>query len=196
MSVDDRLRDSLSKQADTHVPAVEDALDRLHARARRERWRTAGLAVATGAAAVVAAVVVGTTIGSGPSPSPDPVVPPPSPEETLAPLRGRIVGDVVRPASLSGTWTLDLAGNGTLEVTAPPRLGRSEEVAAFTVDGSSFRTTLFGAGPCRDSGTGIYEWARVGDVVTFTTLSDDCVTREQLLVRTRWSLSTEPPARG
>ena len=73
MSVDERLRSALKDQAGTFLPAVETALDRVHAEGRAARWRTAAVGI-IGAAATVA-VVGGAVAWLG---LPDPASTPPT----------------------------------------------------------------------------------------------------------------------
>lgn len=196
MSVDDRLRSALAQQAEMHVSRVEEALDGVRARGRRDRWRTFGVVVAAAVVVVVGSVM--TVDRLGPLPTPKPAAPAPSTPydaETRA-LRGTLAADVSRPAVLRGNWVLRLNGNGTIDATAPPGSGRTADGAVFTADGSSFRTSLFGRDVCRGDGTGIYTWLRAGDRLEFTTLSDNCRARELFLTDTSWSVSTGPSARG
>lgn len=201
MSVDDRLRASLTSRANDFGPQVEDALDRVRARGRRERWRNGAVGVVASAAA--AAAIVGTVTAldlfresesptvtrptESASTSVDPRVPP---------LRGTITAEIDRPATLAGRWALDLLGNGDIEVSAPTRIDLDVSRAVFTADGTSFRTSLFGDDLCAGAGTGIYEWLRIGDRIEFRPLSDSCAARTRFFEDATWTASTATTPRG
>lgn len=194
MSVDDRLRGALSAQAEAFAPRVEDALDRVRVRSRRERWRNAAVGMAASAAAVAA--VVGSVVAlDGIWTQEPPTVGRPSPSITTATdtapaLRGSLTGDVVQPDVLAGRWTLQLNGNGSMGVSPPPGFGGEVSGPVFTADGSSFRTMLFGEDRCAGHGTGIYDWLRVGDRIEFDTVSDTCATRTRFFAGSTWTVST------
>lgn len=196
MSVDDRLRSALRDQADSFTPQSETALDRVHARGRVERWRSAAVAMAGSAAAVatIAGAVLaldGARVGDAP-PADGPTAPPSgtATSSSPAPLRGRITGDVTRPDALAGRWTVRLNGNGTIDVSPPVRFDGEVSRPWFTADGTSFRTTLFQDDFCTGAGTGIYSWLRVGDQIDFQTVSDTCAARARFLADSTWTVST------
>lgn len=197
MSVDDRLRTALRDQADAFVPQVEESLDRVRARGRRERWRTSVVAVAASAAA--AAAVVGAVMALDLSrPQEAPLVERPTASATdpvtdapEAPLRGTITSNVERPDALAGRWSLRLNGNGSIDVSPPAGFGGDLSGSAFTADGTSFRTSLFGNGLCADDGTGIYNWLQVGDRIEFQTVSDTCAARARFFGESAWAVSTD-----
>jgi hypothetical protein len=199
MSVDDRLRDALREQADAFVPQVELALDRVRARGRLQRWRAGSVAVA--ASAVLVAAVAGVLVALDSAPQPD--APPVGPATTSASgdatpppqgrLRGTMAADVDQPAALAGRWTLQLNGNGTIDVSTPKDFRGEASSPFFTADTSSFRTTLFDGGTCRGTGTGIYSWLRVADRIEFQPVSDTCVARARFFADSTWRLSTRTP---
>ena len=202
MSVDDRLRSALRDQADSFLPSVEGALDRVHARGRAERWRSAAVAMTSSAAAVAAIIGALALLGvpgregtTGPVEQPTASTSGTPTDTAPTPLRGSITGDIDQPGELAGRWTVRLNGNGTMDVTPP--LGYAGDVsrALFTADGTSFRTTLFQADLCRGDGTGIYDWLRVGEQVEFQVVSDTCDSRSRFFEDSAWSVSTaaEPP---
>jgi hypothetical protein len=196
MSVDDRLRSALRDQADGFVPQVEESLDRVRARGRRERWRTSAVVVAApvAAAAAVAAAVLAVDVPRQQDPlpvdRPTASVTDSATDAPPAPLRGTIIGAVERPDALAGRWSLELNGNGSLDVSPPAGFGGDLSGSAFTADGTSFRTSLFGRDLCAEDGTGIYSWLRVGDRIEFQTVSDTCAARARFLTQTAWAPST------
>lgn len=196
MSVDDRLRGALRDQADTFVPQLEEALDRVHARGRREQWR--GAAVALGASAAAAAAIAGAVMAfDGTRPEDVPAVqrPTTSASETASgmpggPLRGTITAHVDQPDALAGRWTLRLNGNGSIDASPPETFREKVSGPVFTADGSTFRTTLFRDDVCSGDGSGIYNWLRVGDRIEFQTLTDTCTPRARFFAGSRWTAST------
>jgi hypothetical protein len=198
MSVDERLRHALRDQADAFVPQVEVALDRVHARGRRSRWRGAAVAVAGSAAAV--AGIVGALAALDESPNEDATrtdqpatsVAGTRTDTPPAPLRGTITADVDQPGVFSGRWTLRLNGNGSIDVWPPPDFSGEVSRPVFTADGGSFRTSLFGDDVCVGDGTGIYSWLRVGDQIEFQALSDSCAARARFFADSTWTVSTGP----
>lgn len=201
MSVDERLRRALREQAESFMPPVETALDRVHARGRRARWLAAATATVASAAAVVAIGGALVLLGTGEEDAP-PVERPtgsPSPSATdtpQSPLRGSITADVARPAELAGRWTIRLNGNGTMEVSPPPGFAGDLTGSLFTADSTSFRTTLFEAASCAGDATGIYDWLRVGDRIEFHVVTDTCDPRSRFFEDSAWSVSTDSGARG
>lgn len=202
MSVDERLLRALHAHADTVDPEVEAALAGVRSRGRTvRRARTAAVAgcVAASVAALAGAVVwMGSTEEEPGPPAGDPTRSPvaTSGPTVSAPLRGELVGEVVAPTPLAGTWTLRLDGNGTLGVQPPPALADGVADALFTADAVTFRTTLFQDGDCAQQGTGIYRWLAVGDRIEFEVVSDPCATRTAFLEESTWSVSTSTGARG
>lgn len=203
MSVDDRLRSALREQANSFLPPVETALDRVHARGRIERWRGAAVAMMASAGAAVAIFgALAMLDGPGEDDAPPPLEQPTgSPSGTATdtpqpPLRGSITGDVKQPAELAGRWTIRLNGNGTMDVTPPAGFAGVVSGALFTADSTSFRTTLFQADLCSGDGTGIYDWLRVGERIEFQVVSDTCDGRSRFFEDSAWSLSTGAGARG
>lgn len=201
MSVEERLRGALRDQAASFTPPVETALDRLHARRRTERWRSAAVAVAASAAvvAVVAGALAtarGGIMGGDAPPADRPTASTTGAEPSaIAPLRGSIVGDVDQPAMLGGRWTLDLNGNGTIDVSPPARFDGRVSGPMFTADGGFFRTSLFQDDLCARDGTGIYTWVRVGEQIDFEVLSDRCAGRARFFADSTWTTSTAGAAR-
>jgi hypothetical protein len=201
MSVDERLRSALRDQADAFGPQVEDALDRVRARGRFERWRGAAVAVAASAAAVAA--IAGAVVAlDGPRQEDAPPVEQPTASASgtatdgpQAPLRGTITADVDQPGALAGPWTLQLNGNGSIDASPPPEFGGEVSGPVFTADGNSFRTSLFGDDLCAGDGSGIYSWLRVGDRIEFTALSDTCADRARFFTDSTWTVSTGTAAR-
>jgi len=200
MSVDDRLRSSLTDRADAFVPHVEDALDRVRARGRRERWRASAVGVVASAAAVAAVVGTVTALDVfGESENPTVTRPAESTSSAVDPrpaaLRGPITAVVEEPGPLAGRWVLDLKGNGSIRASTPAGVDPDVSGAVFTADGTSFRTSLFGEDLCAGAGSGIYEWLRVGDRIEFLPLSDTCRARARFFERATWTLSTATTAR-
>jgi hypothetical protein len=198
MSVDERVRGALRDQADAFVPQVEDALDRVHARGRRSRWRGAAVAVAGSAAAVAAIVGAMAALDESPhdgatsTEQPATSVSATETDTPIPPLRGTITADVDQPVVLAGRWTLRLNGNGSIDASPPTGFGGEVSGSVFTADGSSFRTTLFGDDLCAGDGSGIYSWLRVGDQVEFQALSDTCAARSSFFADSTWTVSTGP----
>lgn len=196
MSVDARLRGTLRDQADAFTPHVEDALDRVRARGRLDRWR--GSVVAVAASAAAAAAIAGAVVALvAPRQQGAPLERPTASatDTRQAPLRGMITADVHQPDALSGRWTLKLNGNGSIDVVPPPGLAGGATGALFTADSTSFRTTLFQSGLCTSDGTGIYDWLRVGDRIEFQVVSDTCDARSRFLEDSAWWVSTDDDAR-
>jgi hypothetical protein len=196
MSVDERLRGALRDQANAFVPQVEDALDRVHARGRRSRWRGTALAVAGSAAAVAAIVGAMAALDESPhdgatsTEQPATSVSATETDTPIPPLRGTITADVDQPEVLAGRWTLRLNGNGSIDASPPPGFGGKVTGSVFTADGSSFRTLLFRGDVCAGDGTGIYSWLRVGEQIDFQVVSDTCAARARFLAGPEWTVST------
>lgn len=206
MSVDERLRSAFREQAEVLTPEVDDALADVRRRGRAARRRGAALGlVAAAAAATVVGVIAGLDLGGrgeglpagGPSsPAEDGSRSPVGPTTPTGSLRGGLDGTVTTPRELAGAWSLQLNGNATLDVSPPADYAGTVAGALFTADGSTFRTTLFGADLCAGDGTGIYRWLAVGDRVEFEVVSEPCLARSQFFEDTDWTVSTGSRPRG
>jgi hypothetical protein len=169
MSVDERLRIGLSRNAQSYDPDVEVLLQSALSRRRRARWlRRAGATAALVAAACAATVLA--MPGGWWADRGWPLEPEDGTTSSLA-LQGRFAGEVdVVPAApgVAGPWVLDFKAEGVLSVTAPP-------------------SYLFGQDLCTGRPPGRYAVTRTGAELTLLAVDDLCPARVTVLSTTRWS---------
>jgi hypothetical protein len=85
---------------------------------------------------------------------------------------------------IDGTWTLDLAtansGNIKLTVNGHPKGG-----GKYVITGSTITITPKKGGACKT--TGKYRFKPSGNTLTFTTISDTCTVRRDVLTYGQWT---------
>jgi hypothetical protein len=188
MSVDERLRIGLSRNAQSYDPDVEVLLQSALSRRRRARWlRRAGATAALVAAACAATVLA--MPGGWWADRGWPLEPEDGTTSSLA-LQGRFAGEVdVVPAApgVAGPWVLDFKAEGVLSVTAPPSYPGVVSGAIYAVEGDQMRIDLFGQDLCTGRPPGRYAVTRTGAELTLLAVDDLCPARVTVLSTTRWS---------
>lgn len=199
MSLDQRLRDELQRDADGIGPDVERNLGAVEARARRRT--SIGAPTFLAAAAVIAFAIVirsqTTPLSSGGSstaPSPHASS---SPAASGIPTYDTIAGtytlalDPADPAAsaghLGGTWTMRLLPDGEMLLSTPQTFvygSTAPSGLAFSLVGDRFRTNLFYNDYC--SSVGVYAWSRAGDRLSFAPVTETCSIRQTLLATAPW----------
>ena len=185
MSVEDRLRIGLARNADEFEPAVEQRLDRLIRRRRRRRVATrclvaAGVAVMISLTLILAPSVVDRFRGS------DSVVGQPPPTQALT---GSFIASVDLPSAagpagaVTGRWRLMFRPDGVIDVTAPPSYTGVVSAVLFESTPDTLRTSLFTQDLCSGLGLGSYRWVRSGDQLKLSVLDDRCQDRVSVLAR-------------
>jgi len=183
MSVEDRLRHGLERNAISFVPEGERRLTAVRARQRRRR----GLQ----ASAVAAVATVTAFLGLGVLTGGDPDVRPASPAEnrtassTAPVLTGEYTRRLRDAGDRTGRWVLGFGAEGTLDVTAPPGYRGVVSGALFTTD-QGLRTNLFDQDLCSGRGLGTYTWGRSGTVLELVVVDDTCAARVGLLSGGSW----------
>lgn len=193
MSVDDRLRKGLARNAAAYEPDVETRLRQVKGTSvRRRRSFSAGRwwIPVTAACAVLGLVLVGIALHlSRPLPAPTP-----TPPATTQQLTGRLQAvlpdraGVLRADRLAGSWVLRLRSDGTMHVSAPSTYQGVLSAALFDSTGVAFRTSLFGQDLCSGVPLGVYTWHRVGSKVRFSVSDDRCAGRVAVLTTVSWRL--------
>lgn len=188
MSVDERLRIGLARNAQSCNPDVELLLEAALARGRRDRrrrwaWATAGI-VAAACTALVLALSLGWRSDRG-----APLVPADSATSNAA-LQGRYAGEV--PAlqsapSLAGRWVLEFKPQGVLAVTAPPTYPGVVSGVLYSVVGDELRTDLFSQDLCAGQPLGRYSITRSTARLRLTLVVDPCPPRVAVLTTTSWT---------
>src|SRR6476469_1058690 len=194
MSVDDRLRHGLARNASAYDPDVETRLRELSLRreaARPSHLRRVWLPVA--AACAVAALVLSAIALHVARRAAEPAHQPPSAQaaQVLTGTLRTTVPDVpgsVRKDHLSGHWMLRLAADGTMRVAPPSRYGGVRSGAFFDSTATEFRTSLFGQDLCSNLPLGRYTWQRHGSRVRFHVSDDPCAGRVAVLTDRVWRM--------
>jgi hypothetical protein len=186
MSVDDRLRSGLARNAEAFRPDVEG---RLHRTLRQGRRRRLSMLLVPVASAAVAVLVVLAWV----SWSPHRAVPPPAGTTQSSTGPTALLGSwsatlpsssAAGDAHLAGRWTLSLAADGSMRVSAPSAYTGVLSGALFNAAATgTFRTTLFGQDLCSGTAPGRYRWTRAGGTLTFTVTDDPCAGRVLVLAR-------------
>lgn len=179
MSVEDRLRSELHREADSWTPAVESSLSRVRTRRRRGQWAAGTAAAAVLVVVATSAGLIGTAQRSGPPAGPTSAV-----AESLV---GRYAGKVDHPARLAGGWALRFRPDSRVDVEAPAGYQGVLSAVLYRTDGDRLTTTLFQEDVCSGAGVGSYTWNRTATGVRFRTSNDTCTAREQFLTETSWA---------
>ena len=196
MSIEDRLRNGLARNAASFEPDTESTLERVVSRTRRRsrrRWLVVGFAgVAAAAAAVVGLVLVQrprdeirtaaepeqTTEGTGP---------------VVQALTGRFEATVdddaggELPFDIAGRWVIELDADGSMQVTAPDTYTGVVSGPLFQATPEWFRTSLFEQDLCSGQPSGTYGWELTGLTLRFTEVDDPCDGRVAVLAAQEWS---------
>ncbi|KRF38398.1 hypothetical protein [Terrabacter sp. Soil810] len=188
MSVDERLRIGLARNAQVCNPEVELLLEAALARGRRDRrlrwaWVTAGV-VAAACTALVLALSLGWRSDRG-----APLVPADGATSTAA-LQGRYAADVPAQQSapgVAGRWVLEFQPQGVLAVTSPPAYPGVVSGVLYAVVGEELRTDLFSQDLCSGQPLGRYLMTRRSARLTLTLAVDPCPQRVAVLTTTSWT---------
>ena len=196
MSLDDRLREHLRRQADDLEPDAGRALAVVEARTRRRGSTALGALLA---AAVVVLVVVGwqafrsmpPEVGPGASGSSSASLAPSSSAvyEQIAGTYGVTLepADDTDLADLAGSWAMTLQPTGILLLSPPQTFsegGGIQSGVAFSIDGDRFRTNLF---QHRCNSVGAYTWRLAAARLTLVATDDDCALRRTVLATRPWT---------
>lgn len=188
MSVEDRLRGGLARNAEDFRPEVERRLTRAVARQRRrQRFRWAGAVAA--AVMVLAVAAIGASVLGRDGPRRAELGKPTGPAGQ--PLTGTYSATVPASATatskgVAGVWALTLRADGTMAVQAPTAYHGVLSGALFDSAADRFRTSLFTEDLCSGLGNGTYRWTRTGSTVTFTVTDDPCDGRVAVLTAAAW----------
>lgn len=186
MSVEDRIRAGLAREADLVDPSVELAhveLVRRHHRRRRARVSSWTVGVATAAAAAFLVV-----LGLDPLESDEP-----TPVAEPSAVQGRYVVDVAataesRSAGVTGRWVFVLEKDGSLQVIPPAEHRGSVSGAAYEVEGELLRTDALLQEPGCQVGEApvAYRWRVDRDTLWLTPVGDDCPARRIVFASQPW----------
>lgn len=192
MSVDDRLREGLTRNASAYQPDVETRLRQvMPAAVRRRRLTVIGnrwMPMAA-ACAVLVLVLAGIALHVRRTPAPTPT-PPVTVEHLTGHLRATLPDrpGALRKDGLAGTWVLHLRPDGTMQVSGPVTYHGVLSAALFDTSGNVLRTSVFGQDLCSGMRVGTYTWHRVGSRVQFAIADDPCPGRVAVLTTVPWRL--------
>jgi hypothetical protein len=194
MSVEDRLREGLARNAEEFDPQVERRLASVVSRRRRRQLlRRGAVVVATASLLSVGVVVVPKLLGGDSSPVGVEVGRPTESVDTGQVLTGTYTTTVpaatggVTNASLAGRWTLTLRADGTLAFQTPAAYTGVLSGALFTSTPSGFRSSVFDQDLCSGLGVASYRWTRSGSILTFTVADDRCAGRVAIFTSATWA---------
>lgn len=186
MSVDERLRIGLSRNALSLEPDVDAFLATALARRRRSRrirWAGATAGLVAAACAVTVLVLSAGWGDRGAS-----VVPADGSTSSVA-VQGRYAGEVAAFAaapSVAGRWVLEFREKGVLAVTAPPAYPGVVSGVLYAVQGAELRTDLFSQDLCSGQPLGRYAVTITTGGVGFAVVDDPCAQRVAVLAPTTW----------
>lgn len=190
MSVDDRLRAGLSRNARSLEPDVEALLESTLATHRHARWWRWGGA-AGGLAAAACAVVGVVMVGWGGDRAGEPVAPAHTTMSSIV-LQGSYAGQVAAlPAApnVAGRWILEFQAAGVLGVTAPATYPGVVSGVLYAVQGQEIRTDLFSQDLCSGQPLGRYAVTRTGPRLALMAVDDPCPARVGVLAATKWTVA-------
>jgi len=184
MSVDDRLRQGLERNALSFVPEGERRLADVRQQHRSRqlvRWSVVGTAAA-------ATVVVAVGLLGGGDQDTRPTPPAESPTAT-PPTASVLTGDYARrlrnAGDRTGRWMLGFDADGILDVTPPSGYRGVVSGSLFTAT-ADLRTNLFEQDLCSGRGPGTYTWDRSGTALDLVVVDDTCAARVELLAGGSW----------
>ena len=191
MPVERRLRQGLGRNADDLDPKIEAMLVTVVSRARRRVF----VRRVTSAMAIGMAIAVAIAFGPGmldllrsgernvPADSPHPSATLPAFDQVAGTYSTTVTGK----GTTSGTWTIQLRGDGTMAVTAPSTYAGAVSGFQFDVSGDRFRTDAFIGDLCSGLPPGLYRWERSRSMLTLTPLQDTCGGRVKVLSSVPWT---------
>ena len=193
MSVEDRLRNGLARNAASFEPDTESTLERVVSRTRRRshrRWLVVGFAGAGAAAAAVVGFVlvqrprdeIRTRGGAGADDRRDRAGGA-GPDRTVRGDRRRR-SDGELPFDIAGRWVIELDADGSMQVTAPDTYTGVVSAPLFQATPEWFRTSLFEQDLCSGQPSGTYRWELTGSTLQFTEVDDPCDGRVAVLAAT------------
>ncbi len=191
MSIEDRLRNGLARNAAGFEPDVEATLERVMSRTRRTSHGRWVVAIAAAAAAVVGLALVQrprdeVRTSSEPEPSTGTV-------PAVQALTGLFEATVDDGAGqelafdISGRWVIELDPDGSMQVTAPDTYSGVVSAPLFQATPERFRTSLFEQDLCSGQPLGTYRWELSGSTLRFTEVDDPCDGRVAMLAAQEWS---------
>jgi hypothetical protein len=196
MSIEDRLRSGLARNAAGFEPDVESTLERVVSRTRR-RSRRRWVAVGFAAAAAAAAAVVGLVLVQRPRDEVRTATEPEQSTEGTRPVVQTLTGKfeatvddgagVELPFDIGGRWVIELETDGSMHVTAPATYTGVVSTPLFQVTAEQFRTSLFEQDLCSGQPLGAYRWELTGSTLRFTEVDDPCDGRVAVLTAQEWS---------
>ncbi|KQZ88433.1 hypothetical protein ASD62_02990 [Phycicoccus sp. Root563] len=189
MSVDERLRSGLVRNARSLDPDVEVLLESALATHRRALWLRWGAATGGLVAAASAAIVL--VIGGWGSDRDAPVLPAKTPTASVA-IQGRYAGQVAALPTVpevAGRWVLEFKAGGVLTVTAPPTYSGVVSGVLYAVQGQEMRTDLFSQDRCAGQPLGRYAVTRTGSRLALMAVDDPCAARVGVLGATAWTVA-------
>ena len=196
MSIEDRLRNGLARNAASFEPDTETTLERVVSRTRRRSHRRR-LVVGFAAAAAAAAAVVGLVLVQRPRDEIRSAAEPAQATEGTGPvvpaLTGRFEATVDDdaagglPFNIAGRWVIELDTDGSMQVTAPDTYTGVVSAALFQATPEWFRTSLFEQDLCSGQPSGTYRWELTGSTLQFTEMDDLCDGRVAVLAGQQWS---------
>ena len=174
MSVEDRLRDGLARNAASFEPDVESTLERVVSRTRRRsrrRWLVVGFAGACscrsrggGVGARPAATRRDPHGGGAGADDGRDRAGGAGPDGTV---RGDVDDDVggELPFDIAGRWVIELDPDGSMQVTAPDAYTGVVSGPLFQATPEWFRTSLFEQDLCSGQPLGTYRWELTGSTL-------------------------------
>ena len=196
MSVEERLRNGLARNAAGFEPDVESTLERVVSRTRRRahrRWVAIGFA----ATAAAAAAVVGLVLVQRPRDEIRTASEPEPTTEGTGPVVQALTGGFEAtvdegvggelPFDIGGRWVIELDTDGSMKVTAPATYTGVVLAPLFQATPEWFRTSLFEQDLCSGQPLGTYRWELTGSSLRFTVMDDPCDGRVAVLAGQEWS---------
>ncbi|MFI5100261.1 MAG: hypothetical protein ACHQE5_07070 [Actinomycetes bacterium] len=151
-------------------------------RARVVRRRT----FLTGAALALAAIPLASVVVLGQLRNEPQQSPATSPDAILGTYSADVAADPAGTTGFAGRWTLDLHGDGTLDVLPPKGYTGISTGFHYSTAGVQVRVDLFAQDLCTGKTIGTYTWHRDADGLQLTTINDSCSGRVALLAGRTW----------
>lgn len=188
MTLEQRLRDDLAREAERINPDVHAALFAAQWNQHpphRSITRVTVIAVAAAVLAIVPLAIVLTRTG-GTSASQQPTAPSASLVGMFA-TQVPYQDGVVEQHHLNGTWVMNISADGTIDLT-PPHDTTDVRVAPapFAPTGHTTATNVFAEDLCQAQPNANYRWQVNGSRLQFESINDRCPARIAVLTSEPW----------
>ena len=183
MSIDERLRLGLLREAAQVDAGVDEAMELVIRRHRHRRvLRATALTTVAACVALLVTLAVPAWLARE-----DGTPAAPSAATIIGAYEAAVSGGEAERESIAGRWRMRLEAGGTISLTAPPGYTRPTSGAGYVATSERLTTNMLLDHPgCQAGGAGTYAWSTDGAVLRLEVLDDQCLARALLLSGQEW----------